>query len=189
MANLEDSHRIPDPSTVSMTPIALRWGLITGLILVVLSLVLQFSGVVDPSTGKGNWISMLLSIATMFFGLYMAITKHRDEDLGGHITFGRSLGVGMYTALIYSLIAGVFTLLYFTVIDPEMVDMIKNNAIAQMESQGMSDAEIEQGMSVAGMFMSPVAMTIMSLVSNMFLSFIFALIVAAIAKKDPPASA
>jgi len=55
-----------------------------------------------------------------------------------------------------------------------------------MEDQGMDEDEIDQAMKIAGWFISPVFMTFMALFGNIFFGAVFALIVAAFMKKEPP---
>ncbi|MCB0683726.1 MAG: DUF4199 domain-containing protein [Saprospiraceae bacterium] len=170
-------------------PVAMRYGLITGLALVVVSLATQLTGVVDPATGKNSWIALLISVAIMVWGMSAAITKHRDENLGGYISYGKALGIGALTALIFMVISSIYTLLYFTVIDPGIVDQIYDAAVANMEDQGMSDEQIEQSMKFMSWMMNPALMTIMGFISNYFIAFIIDLIVAAVNSKKPPEAA
>ena len=56
----------------------------------------------------------------------------------------------------------------------------------EMENQGMSDAEIEQAMSFAEVFMSPMGMMIMGLIMGVFFAFLASLIVSIFTKNSAP---
>jgi hypothetical protein len=178
-----------DPSAVSIRPVSLRYGLIGGLALVVISLVLQLTGMTDSATGKGGWLAFLLSLVVMFGVIYLAIQKHRDDELGGFMSFGRGLGVGALTSLIMLLISAVFTFLYFTVIDPGIIETMMENSIAQMEEQGLSDDQIEQSMGFVKWMMNPVFLTISGTIVNYIVAFILSIIGAGILSRKDPAVA
>jgi len=68
---------------------ALTYGLIGGLLSVAASLILDLTGLVDAASGKGTWLSTIISIGIFAWALMMAIRKQR-EDLGGFISFGQA---------------------------------------------------------------------------------------------------
>ncbi len=112
--------------------------------------------------------------------MVMAVKKHRDEDLGGFITFGRAFGVGFLVTLVISAITAVWVYFYFGFIDPDMATAIMENSLAQ---QGIEDdAMIDQ----MKFWFSPGAMAIYGLIGSLFFGAILSLIVAAVMKKNAP---
>ncbi len=182
MDTLDNPNKIIDPSTVSYQGIALRNGAFAGLILIVIGLVGNLTGLTDPTdpnTATG-WIMNLLTWGIMIAFMVMAIKKHRDEDLGGFITFGRAFGVAFLVTLVVSVITAVWTYVYFGFIDTEMAIAIMENSLAQ---QGIEDdAMIDQ----MQFWFSPGAMAIYAMVGSLLFGAIISLIVAAVMKKNPP---
>jgi hypothetical protein len=187
MSNLDDDQRLMQPVKVPMRPLALRYGLMIGLALFVIGLLLQFSGVVDPVEQKGTSVNMLVGVAILLGGLYIAVREYKKES-GNLITFGRALGFGTLTLVFICLVTFVTSWLNFTVIDPGMVDQIREMSDQRMREQGMDDDAIEQAKGMLNIFTSPIVMSIMGAIFFFFFGFICALITAAIHNNAKPAA-
>ena len=175
------------PERVPMRPLALRYGFLTALALFVVGLALQFSGLVDSVEQKGTWMSTLATLIIFFGGLFIAVREYKKES-GNIITYGRALSFGTLTVLFVCLIAMVLNYLHFAFIDPSIVELSREAAIAQMEERGMDEATMEQAMAMTKMFTSPIAMAIIGAIISFIFGFIMALITAAIhqnAKSNP----
>lgn len=182
MDTLDNPNKIIDPSTVSYQSISLRNGAIAGLILIVIGLLGNLTGISDPTQPNSatNWIMNLVNWGIMIAFMVMAVKKHRDEDLGGFVTFGRAFGVAFLVTLVISVITAVWVYIYFGFVDPDMAAAIMENSLAQ---QGIEDdAMIDQ----MKFWFSPVAMAIYGLLGSLFFGAILSLIVAAVMKKNPP---
>jgi hypothetical protein len=188
MTTLDDPTRIPDPSTVPMRPTAVRHGLIAALALVVLSLIYNMAGMIDYTGEKSNMLPNILNWAVMIGALVMAIKHHRDNELGGYITFGRCVSMGALMGLIIGAVMGVFSLVYFNLIDPGLVDNIMGQMEERFAEQGLDENASEIAMKwTRGMF-SPIGLILLSLISSLITMVIISLIVGAIMKKNPPAN-
>jgi len=182
MDTLDNPNKIVDPSTVSYQGISLRHGAIAGLILIIIGLLGNLTGVSDPTdpNSASNWLLNIINWGVMIGFMVMAVKKHREDDLGGFITFGRAFGVGFLVTLVISVITAVWVYMYFGFIDPDMATAVMENSL---EQQGIDDdAMIEQ----MKFWFSPVAMAIYGLLGSLFFGAIMSLIVAAVMKKNPP---
>ncbi len=178
-----------DQASVSPWPTGMRYGLITALVLVAFSLIMSLSGLVDPAdqSNPANWISSILTYVIMIGAVIMAVRQHRDGELAGFITFGRAFFVGFIVMLIAGLISMVYTYVYFTMIDPGMIDTILEASREQMmERQGMDEEQAEQALSMTSFMFSPIMMTVMSGLGTLLMGIIFSLIAAAVMKRNPP---
>ena len=162
----------------------LRYGLIGGLGLIIIPLIFELAGLTDPSTGEGNTLVLILSLLVMVVCMFLAVRQHKEEDLGGRITFGRALAVGFFTAFLMSVIGAIYFFIYISFINPDLIDLIKANAEAQFVDQGMSDEEIEQGLGIMEMWVNPMVMTVTSLLTNTVLGGVAALILGAVTQND-----
>jgi uncharacterized integral membrane protein len=94
--------------------------------------------------------------------------------------------VGFWVTVIATIIASVYTYLYFAVINPGVVDEILFNTEEEMLNQNpdMSDAQIEQALSFTEAFVSPVAMTIMGFIFSIVAGAILSLLIAIFVKRE-----
>lgn len=157
---------------------------------IILGLISAASGIVFYSLGPesmidSSWISyifMALGIGlTIYFG-----TKLRDEN-GGYFTFGQAYGSLMIMSIVAALISGVVSFVLYTIIDPGFGEAYLDLLREQMYNQGMTEEQIEMGMSFTK-WMNPFgaigigASILISIIGSAFINLIFA----AIIKKNPP---
>lgn len=164
-----------------------KWGLITGMVSVFFALISNMLGLSEK--GGFTLASVAITIASLgasFYTIYLGIKEAKEQNFGGYLTVGQGFKTGMGIALIAGLISFVFTLVYLHLIDPGMVDRIKEMAAAQWESQGMSEEQIEAASKYSGMFMNPWFFSLMAIVSALFWGLIQSLIAASILKKEAP---
>ncbi len=169
-------------------PLALRYGGIGALILIALGLALHLAGITDPASGNqsGNWINSLIQLAVMFGVIFMAVKQHRDQDLGGFIKFGRGFGLGFSVTLVVALITAVWTFLFFTVIEPDLIGEIMDMSKEQiMDQQGVSASEAEEMMKPMSFIFNPVSFTLFGFLGTLFFGLIISLVVAGISQKQP----
>jgi hypothetical protein len=170
-------------------PLALRYGLLTGLVMFAFGMLLELTGLVDPVARKGGGYTYLITFAVLFGGLYLAVKEYKKE-CGNRITFGTALRFATLTSVVIALIGGVLALVQMTLINPDMIDQIREFAIADMENRGMSEEQIEQGRKVMEVTTTPVVMSIFGGIFQFIFAFLMALIAAAVHQnaKNPSAN-
>lgn len=186
-----DQPQFVDEKTVSYWPVVQRYGLIGGLVLIAFALVSFLFGLNDPT--NANVFLGLITFAVSAI-LYIAIggwaaRSHRDQDLGGYISFGRAFRVAFLALLIAMVIGALFQLLYTTLIEPDFFDNLVDNIVAMYEEQGMSEEQIDMALSFTRFFYTPVGFLIAGLGSALFFSALFGVISAAIFKRTIPKAA
>lgn len=189
MSTLDNPHSTVDPKGVSPWPTGSRYGLIAALVLIVLGLAVHLAGMVDYSNqnSAGNWVMNLVNWGVMIGAMVMAINHHRDKELGGYIKFGRAFTIGFIVSLIIAVISAIWTVVFFTMIEPDLINTILEASRDRMiEQQGMSEEQVEQSMPMVKMFVSPGAMAAFAGLGTLFFGLVFSLIVAAVLKKNPP---
>ena len=160
---------------------ALNFGLILSLAMILLSLLWY---ILDLSTNKAVGY---VGYAVLLAGIIISEINYRDRKLGGYITYGKSLSTGFLTGLFASIIVGIYTFIYFTVIAPEMVDILIRAAEDNMieKSPDLTDDQLDMAMNMTRKMMTPLGMSFWATLSNIFFSLIFALIVSIFVRKDP----
>ncbi len=186
MATLDDNYI--DPADVKILPTALYYGGIAGLITILLGLATSLLDLVDPADASSvsSWIISIMNWAVIIVAIYMAIKSQKDNELGGYLSMGRGIGTGMLTALVLAVISLVWTYVFFSFIDPGMIEEIRNLQLVELEKQGLSEEQIEDTLPTLEKFSTPLAMgAIGSLMTLLIFGLPTSIISSAILKKEP----
>lgn len=166
-----------------MKKTVLRFGSISGFILVKLSAISYLTIGTDPNNYALSEIvgytSMVLSLAIIFF----ALMHHRKKQ--GHLNFGQGFVIGLGISTIAALLFAIFDVFYTTVIEPDFmtnymnyyVEQIKNNPNLSETDRMTQLVELE-----AYADMSPAFMGFIMFVTVWMIGIIMTLIAAAIFK-------
>jgi hypothetical protein len=163
----------------STTQVALKWGAITGITLIVFSVILNISGQFG-NKGLGALIYVFI-----IAGIILCIREFKTLN-NGFMSFGQGFGAGTLMTAIASILSAIFTYIYMTLIDTTLSGKILDNARQEWEKQGMSSDQIEQAESYSKMFMSPGAIFGFTVVFLVLFGLVVSLIASAIMKKDKP---
>ena len=86
-----------------------------------------------------GYTSIVLSFLLVFFG----IRAYRDNEAGGHISFGKAFGVGICITLISCMFyVGTWEVLYHTVF-PNFMDEYSASAISKAQASGLSAQDLQ----------------------------------------------
>ena len=153
-------------------------GLIIGLILIVISIVAQFTGLKRDSAPI-----QILSTCILIGGLIWSCWYYGKQK-DGFVTFGNVFGHGFKTTAVAAVIVIVFMIIFFLAF-PEYKDEAMEEGRRKMEEQGkMSDEQIEQAISIGKRFFLPIAIGSI-LFFYALIGAVSSLIGAAITKKKP----
>lgn len=135
---------------------------------------------VDPKSKSPSLISYTLLIVFTVLG----IKSFRDEECGGYISYGKSVGTGLLISVFGGILISVFTIVLFTLIDPGMSERILEESRQQLVERGMSDEQIETGLGIARKMMSPIWMFFMGIIGSGIIGVLFSLIISVFMKKE-----
>lgn len=188
MTTLDNPSNVPIISDVPVRPTAMKYGGIGGLITVVLGLIFYITGMTDPADqgSSGNTIANIINYAVLIGAIVMAIKYHRDNELNGYLTLGRSIGMGTMTGLIMGIIGAIWTVIFFTVIDPGMLETIREVAYEQAIENGTPEDQLDQIEGVMNFFTSPTFFAIFMVLGGVLLGLVTGLFAGLVMKKDPP---
>jgi hypothetical protein len=166
---------------VTVSQIAIKYGIIIGLVFIVYGMILEFMGL-DLETRQ------IFDYVSFVFLLVAIILAHKafKEGGDGYMSMGQGLGMGTLISLIGGALSGVFSYIYIKFIDDSMLTKIKDLQIEKMEEQGLDDAQIEQAMEIAGKFMSAEMIPVWAILGTLFFGFILSLIVSLFTKNANP---
>jgi len=109
---------------------------------------------------------------------------YRDEEKGGIIRYGQSVGYGTLSGFFSSMIYGVYFFVFISYIDPEFLDRLLLLMEENLYTQGLSDEQIEFSLDIYESMRSPVLWSISSLMTITFLGFIASLIISIFIRKE-----
>lgn len=186
MANFDENTDFIDQDDVAAMPTAIRYGGIAALAFIAQQLLVDTLGLVNYATGEGQMISSILPAIITFAVLYFAIKQHKEEDLGGFITFGRCVKLGALIGLISGVAIGIFAAVYHGFVRPDiMVDSLELQKEKMLEA-GQSEEQAEMAIEMSKAMTGPVGLAILSLLSSVFWHALFSLLVGGIMKKTRP---
>ena len=128
----------------------------------------------------------IIGLAVYIIAQVMGVRHHRDNELGGYISFGRAFVVCLVIAIIMAVIASIFNYIYLNFIDPEAMDRAIEAIREQYEEMGMSEEDIENALSMVDMTKSPLMQLGGGIIGGAIMGGITGLITGAIMKKEPP---
>lgn len=177
--------RIEEPVNVSIWSSALKWGAIGGVLTIVWSQLAQAIGITD-ALGQGGSAPMVANLFNyvIYAGAMVMAVKEVRTAMGGYISFGKAFGAAFVTALVMGIIGMIWFFIYTNFIYTDFATDMEALMMDQFEEQGLSGAEAEQAMEMAGMFTSTTGIAIMAVVGSAIIGAIIGLIVAAVMKKD-----
>jgi len=172
MNSLDENLDFIDQTEVPARPLAMRYGGIAALVFIAIQLVLDTTGLINYGSGEGQYYPAILATISTLAILYYAIKQHRDEELGGYITFGRCVKLGALIGLFSGILIGIFAYAYHGFIRPDIIPTMMEYQQEQLLEQGMSEEQVEQAMSFGAAFTTPLATAISSIFNGVFRLFL-----------------
>ncbi|HMG94536.1 MAG TPA: DUF4199 domain-containing protein [Chryseolinea sp.] len=169
-------------TSLAVTPrsVGIRYGLIMGIISIVLFLVFV---IVDMETYLkiGRWVNTAMAIAILILA-HLYYRKNGD----GFMNYGQGIGIAFWSGLISSVVGSVFTYIYIKFVDQSMITAIREGAIRDMEEKGQSDEQIDMAMKFVDMFTNAEALLLFGLFFGVLGMIVIGLIVTIFTQKPRP---
>jgi hypothetical protein len=164
---------------VSLWKSSLTYGLYLGLALVLVSAVYYVTG--HPFAKSASYVSY----GIMIIGIVLAQLNYR-KSLGGLMSYGQAVGIGLLTLVFASVITGFFTYLLHSVIDPSLQDQLRLNIEEQLVKQGnVPEEQLEMAINMATKFQKPAIMFVMNIFNGAFMGLLISLISSIFTQKKP----
>ena len=159
---------------------SLMYGLYLGVVLIILSLVFYILDLQGE-----NWTDYI-NYVFILGGVILASVTYRDKYLNGYITYGQSFSVGFLTGVFAAIIGAIFTYFFMLYLGDEFVDLMMEKAEETMleSNPDMSDEELKLALNIAQKMMNPAWISVIVLLSSVFFSLVFALIVSIFIRKE-----
>lgn len=174
METSSDPKKLPSP-----VKIALKWGLVAGIAIIIYGMILYFAGM--STNQSAQWFSYIL----LGIGIYLGAREHRDKQLGGYMSYGRALGAGVLICLFAAILTGLFNYVFFT-LNTDALEEIKTQQEQQIYEQGLPREQEEMSLKMVSKMMTPAMLLVFVIPGMTFFGLILSLIIAAFLKKDRP---
>lgn len=184
MAILDENTDFIDQNDVPFMSTALRYGLIGGGLITVLTLLSGALGLNESTSG--GIIATVISLGIYIWIVYASIKQHRDEELGGYITMGRAFLTGLVPVLIAGVIGGLVGFIYYNYIDPAAIDTIVEASAEMMEGFGLNEEQMEEALQATREGFGFGKLMLNSVLGGGIMGAIISGITGAIMKKEPP---
>jgi len=165
--------------TPSTARVALKWGLIAGVVSMIYSTALYMTS--QFTNNALTWLALLISVTF----IVLAMREFRTLN-GGFMTYGEGVGLGTLVATISGMLSATYSYFYMNFIDTTIMQQIMDQSRVKMEEQGMSDDQIEQALEVSQNFMSPGLTFLFGVLGSVFFGLILSLIIAAFMRRNKP---
>lgn len=170
-----------------MKKIVLTYGILAGAINAGMAYALTTVFGDELMHANAEWVGytvMIIALAMIFVG----VKQYRDHELGGVIKFGRAFLVGLYIALVASVIyVGVWEI-YMNTAGGDFMEEYTTSYISQMEENGASAAEISEAETemeyYKEMYRNPLLRMLITLSEILPVGLIIALISAAVLRNN-----
>ena len=147
--------------------------------LILISVIFYVTG--NPFSKVGQYLSYPIMIG----GIILAQINYK-KALGGTLTYGQAVGVGVLTMVFASVISGIYTYLLYAVIDPSLQEQMRIFTEEQIIKQGrVPEEQVEMAVNMASKFQSPPMLFAMSIVMGALFGVVVSLISAIFIKKNP----
>lgn len=156
----------------------LRFGLILSLSSISITLIYFMFGAV------GHWSMSILSLLLTVGVVVWSGLQYRNEFSEGFISYGTAFKVLFLTAFFSTIITTGYNVLHFNFIDPDFQAQILEKTATDLESQGMTDEQIDNALMMTKKFTTPMMTTLMGLIIGTVMSLIIASLAALGVKKE-----
>lgn len=165
---------------LSTSTVAVRYGLLTGIVSIIYSFTLIATGLITNSALG------LLAFAIFVGGIILAQRTFRASN-GGFMSYSEGLGIGVLVSLISGVLSTAFNYIYREFIDPGSVQRITDLMRAKLEEPGtLSDEQIDQTIALSQKLQTGPIGIVSGIVGAVVIGLILSLIISAIMKRTQP---
>lgn len=157
-----------------------KYGLLAGLVSVVLSLIVSYGKLQDSSV---NFIFSLLTYGATAAAIFLSVRQKRMEK-GDYLTFGQGVIEGLSVSFIAGIVTAVAHYIDAKFLNRELTETLYAKMQEEIEAGDMSDKEMAMALEYGQYIISPGGRAIMVFIGTLLVGLIISLVVAAILRKE-----
>lgn len=162
-----------------VAPVAVRYGLITGMIMLIYTLMLYMTDMFMNKTLA--YLSFLILIG----GIVMAYREYKTRNQG-FMSYGKGLSLAILLSVIAGLMVSVFQYLYMKFIDDTIMKKVMDNQLEEYEKSGMSEEQIDRVVEMSEKWAIPEMVLVSGPLSYLIAGLLIGLVVAAFMRNARP---
>lgn len=172
--------------TPSWTAVALKSGVILGLVSAVLGLISLLTD------SYGNFLYGLVGFVVMIVLVTLANKDFKKQN-GGYMSYGQGFKISFLTILVSALVSGLITFVYLEVIDPDALESIRQSKIEMVEKVAgwfgaqVPEDQMDEAVAKIEAETTPFGTFKEGLMGAAFIGLLLALIIPAFTKRSRPA--
>lgn len=185
MAILDNSDAPLQEKDVSIWGNVKKWAIISALVGVVFQLIQQVTGVMN----QGGMVIALYSVVSIGIGVaiyVMALREHREQELGGFMSFKRAFFLAFMIGIVSATVVLIFNYLYMNFINPNAMEAQLEMTKSMMEKFGMPEDQLDAAIEKQRANLASPLSIVTGLLSMAVFTAIISLIMGAIMKKERP---
>jgi hypothetical protein len=156
----------------------MTYGAITGLVLIVYSLILYLTNqTYNPVLG---WIAYIILIAGILIGSF----SYRNKVLGGFISYGNAFQTGLLITIFAGILSSFFSFILARFIDPGIVEQAISMTEEKLLQSGLSEDQIELAVERSRKYIGSPVSVLLGMFFFTLIGTVLSLITAAIIKKE-----
>lgn len=156
----------------------MTWGAITGIALIIYTLILYLAGLTF-NTALG-YVSYIILIA----GIIMGTLAYRNKVLNGYISYGNAFLTGLLIVVFAAILSSFFSFILMRFIDPGLIEQLVSKTEEKLINQGLNDEQIEIAVDRMRKMMASPFSVILGLLGMIIVGAILSLITSAFIKKE-----
>ncbi|MCK3684204.1 DUF4199 domain-containing protein [Maribellus sp. YY47] len=154
-------------------------GIYIGIVLILISVVMYVT-----NNMFATWASYI-TYPILIAGIVYAQLNFR-KSLGGEMTYGQALGVGILALVFASIVSGIYTYLMYAIIDPSLQEQLRIVSEQKIIEKGtVPEEQLDMVMEMTAKFQKPAVLAVMGILGGAFFGLIISLITAIFTKKNP----
>lgn len=159
---------------------ALNYGLLLGLLMIIIGVISYVTGWALELKQWPNWIYYIAFPVTIFY----AISKYKKTN-DNLLSLGEAIKIGLAIGLISALVYAVYGLIFNYVIDPEFMSQIMEATKDKMlENPNLTEEIVDKQLEMMEKFMNPVIGTAIWIALSALFGLIYSLIGGLIMKRE-----
>jgi len=180
MSNLD-----PREAAAARTKICLLYGALSAAAGALLTLGLYFAGLQEDLHGvelssKIGLVGLVFPIVAAFLGVRAARATVPPWD---NFAYGAAFWAATRILFVSLIIGTAFYLLYYTLINPALQDVMLQQRLKMLAEKGLSDSDIEKASGIQRFTLKPAMVAVFALLFGTLYNVIVALVLAAVVKR------
>ena len=164
----------------TISKFAMNYGLILGLIMILISVITYVTGMALEGKQWPNFIYYIIFPVVIFY----SISQYKKNN-AGLLSLGEAIKIGLLIAIISAIVYAIYGLIFNYIIDPDFMGQAMDVAREKLlENPNMTEEMVDQQMEWVEKFSNPALGTAFWIAASAIFGLIYSLIAGLVMKKE-----